>query len=356
MILTLAAIFFGVALLNVLFWPRVSRRGEPRLGALSVLIPARDEEQNLAACLNSVLEQGASIAEVLVYDDHSLDGTALIIEQYSQRDARVRLVHPLPLPAEWCGKNFACAQLASQASAHWLLFIDADARLLPRAVDRLLEEAVSRRLTFLSAWPGFDLIGFWEGALMPLLNFVVFTLFPAPLSLIRQDESLGLAHGACVLADRAAYERLGGHSSVRNEIFEDTRLAQWWRANGEPGLCLDGQDIIRVRMYASFEEIWSGFQKNFFPAFRKQISFWAFLVLHFAVFLLPFIVLDWRPIGFVIATRALLAFRFRQSWWRVFTHPVGELILLALGVSSWWACRSGRGVAWKGRQYRASRV
>ncbi len=356
MILTLAAIFFGVALLNVVFWPRVTRRGTLRPRALSVLIPARNEEQNLGACLDAVLKQDESVREVLVYDDHSSDGTARLVEQYSRRDDRVRLLRPSPLPPEWCGKNFACAQLASQAGGSWLLFLDADARLMRGAVDRLLDEASSRKLTLLSAWPGFDIASFWESTLMPLLNFVVFTLFPAPLSLIRNDKSLGLAHGACLLVDRAVYERLGGHSSVRNEIFEDTRLAQWWRANQERGLCLDGQDIVRVRMYATFGEIWLGFQKNFFPAFRNQLTFWAFLALHFVVFLLPFLLFDWRSIGFIIAIRALLAIRFRQSWWSVFTHPIGELILLALAVSSWRACQSGRGVAWKGRQYRASGI
>ena len=207
----------------------------------------------------------------------------------------------------------------------------------------------------LSCWPGFALINFSERALMPMLNFVVFTVFPALLSLIRNQPSLGLAHGACLFVHRATYERLGGHGAVRNEIFEDTRLAQWWRAQNERSLCLDGQNIVSVRMYASFPEIWLGFQKNFFPAFRTGWMFWLFLLFHFTVFLLPFLIGNWTAVGLVLLARVLLAYRFSQSWWSVLLHPFAELVLLGLGVSSWWHCRSGRGVAWKGRVYFSSR-
>jgi len=118
-------------------------------------------------------------------------------------------------------------------------------------------------------------------------------------------------------------------------------------------------------MYRSFSEIWRGFQKNFFPAFRRERSFRAFVALHFAVFLLPFLLAPalWsdataRPlvalsIAAVLATRLALALRFRHPLWSVPLHPLGECVLLALGVSSWWRCRRGRGVVWKGRRYRA---
>ncbi len=353
MIFWIAGAVCALVLVNVLVWPRFRPGSLEAAGSLSVLIPARNEEQNLALCLDSVLAQEGPLREVLVYDDHSSDATASIVEAYAARDPRLRLLHAQPLPPEWFGKNFACAQLATQASSDWLLFLDADARLFPEACQRMLREAARRRLTLLSAWPRFVTHGFWEGALMPMLNFVVFSLFPAPLSLVRGEASLGLAHGACLLANRHTYEALGGHGTVRNEIFEDTRLAQIWRQRGERALCLDGQDIVRVRMYASFPEIWSGFRKNFFLAFRHEASFWAFLLLHLAVFLLPFLVGLWGAAALVLAARVLLAIRFHQKWWSVFTHPLGEMLLIALGLTSWYACHSGRGVAWKGRRYKA---
>jgi len=360
-----ALALLGVALWNALSWPTIARGATSEPTRISILIPARNEETNLAACLDTALAQGEIVGEALVYDDHSTDHTPAIINEYAKRDARVRLIGAADLPAGWCGKTFACAQLANDARGEWLLFLDADARLAEEAAARLLAGAVRRRLTLLSCWPALELRSFWEKALMPLLNFVVFTLYPAPLALKRNDASLGLAHGACLLVHRSTYERIGGHTEVRDQLFEDVRLAQLWRERGGTGLCLDGQGIVSVRMYHSFAEIWGGFQKNFFPAFRREISFWMFMTTHLTLFLLPFILAPFLLMMnsggggalilialCVLAMRAVLAMRFKHPWWSVLLHPVGEAILLALGLSSWWRCKSGRGVEWKGRRYR----
>ncbi|MBC7931126.1 MAG: glycosyltransferase [Rubrivivax sp.] len=356
-----------VTIWNVGCWPQVAVTGKAeRAHSLSILIPARNEEANLAACLDAALMQGEVIHEVLVYDDHSSDGTPGIIKEYTRRDLRVRAVAPQELPAGWCGKTFACARLASEARGEWLLFLDADARLGANAATNIIEEAVWRKVSLLSCWPALEAGSFWEGALMPFLNLVVFTLYPAPLALKRvRDASLGLAHGSCMLARRDAYNRTGGHSAVREEIFEDVRLAQIWRERGEASLCLDGQRVVTVRMYGSFSEIWRGFQKNFYPAFRREASFWSFITLHFMVFLLPFILLPLFLAGVsaawpllvtalcALAMRTALALRFKQPLWSVLLHPLGESVLIALGLSSWWRCKTGRGVEWKGRRYRS---
>ncbi len=367
-------VLLGVALWNVAAWPQVRAEAAsvreaalpPPPGSLSILIPARDEELNLAACLDTTLgQEGAAVAEVLIYDDHSSDRTAEISRDYMRRDARVRLVAPSALPDGWSGKNFACSQLAAEARGAWLLFLDADARLHTAGAARMLAEADARKLTLLSAWPALAQQSFAEQLLMPLLNFVVFTLYPAPLALKRRDASLGLAHGACLMVEHATYLRLGGHGAVRDEIFEDVRLAQTWRAAGERSLCLDGQSVVSVRMYRTLAEIWRGFQKNFFPASRSEATSWAFIMLHLAVCWLPFWLWPFvngrasfmliAVAACVLSMRLALALRFGHALWSVLLHPFGEMILIALGLSSWWRCRSGRGVEWKGRRYRTRR-
>ncbi len=355
------AVLLGITLYNVLLWPKLTTRPMAVQQDVSVLIPARNEESNLAACLDAVLQQPAGLLEVLVYDDHSTDVTPEILTEFVGRDGRVRAVQPKPLPDGWCGKNFACAQLAGAARGSWLLFLDADARLTQGAIARMVTEAVHRNATFLSCWPRLQMVGFWERVLMPLLNFVVFTIYPAPLSLARSDASLGLAHGACLLIERATYEKLGGHAAVRGEIFEDTRLAKLWRERGERSLCLDGSGEVSVRMYGSLAEIWLGFQKNFFPAFRRETGFWGFLLLHSVMFLSPFLLAVWSPNWQTVAAafcvvlmRASLALRFRHPLWSVVLHPLAETLLLLLALSSWWRCKSGRGVVWKERTYRST--
>lgn len=352
-----------VAVCNAMAWPAVRRAASARERVVSVLIPARNEQDNLRQCLDAIQQQGRVIAEILIYNDHSTDHTQDIIDEYAARDQRIRRISALPLSPGWYGKNFACAQLAQAAAGEWILFLDADARLTEQAIARMLAEAEARELTFLSCWPGLVMNTLAERLLMPLLNFAVFSIYPAPLAVTRNDPSLGLAHGACMLFHRKSYEEFGGHAVVRNQIFEDTRLAQLWRDSGRRGLGLDGQDVVRVRMYSSFAEIWQGFQKNFFPAFERRVSYWGFLLMHAVLFLLPFLLLPVIAAGFlhsrsVIAAviivwlmRAILAWRFHHSFLSVLLHPFGEAVLILIGLISWWKCRSGRGVIWKGRQY-----
>ncbi len=369
-IILIVALVINLSLLslviwNSLRWPEPGETGKSHGRACSVLIPARNERDNIALCLETVVRQGEVGLEIIVCDDHSTDGTSLAVQHFEKMDSRVRLILAPDLPPGWCGKNFACSRLAAEAAGEWLLFVDADARLAEGAVGRMLNEAAARDVSFLSCWPGLELKGFWEKALMPMLNFVVLTLFPAPLSLKRPDASLGLAHGACILARREEYKKVGGHEAVRDELFEDTSLARIWRARGERGICLDGQRIVRVRMYDSFRGIWNGFRKNFFPSFRRVLSFWMFMLLHLICFLLPFVFFialaiqgTWLlPAGLAAASvlmmRASLALRFGHPFWSVLLHPLAECVLLTLGIVSWWSCRGGRGVEWKGRIYRS---
>ncbi len=128
-LLIASLIFLAVALLNLAAWPKLKRDYRQRVNEVSVLIPARNEEANLPACLDAVLKQGNAVKEILVYNDHSTDKTARVIDEYKKKDQRIRSVDSKPLAAGWCGKNFACDQLAKASDGDFLLFIDADARL-----------------------------------------------------------------------------------------------------------------------------------------------------------------------------------------------------------------------------------
>ncbi len=349
LLLALGCFFLAIAVANSLFFPRLTRRSEQ--AAVSILIPARNEEANLPRCLISAL--ATSAREVIVCDDHSSDATASVVRAFSAIDPRVRLIHGKALPEGWMGKPFACKQLSDASSGAWLLFLDADTHLQPDTPARMVAECMRRNLTFLSCWPKLEMHSLAERILMPTLNFVVFSIFPGPLSLFAGSPSLGLAHGACIMARRDTYFRLGGHDLVRNEIFEDTRLAQLWRKSGERGLCVDGSSAVRVRMYDGFQGIWLGFQKNFYPAFRHGISFVVFLALHAGLFLALFC-LSWKLAALVLLTRLVLAIRFSHPMLSVVAHPVTEVLLVALGIASWWRCATGRGVSWKGRVYKAT--
>ncbi|KXB98083.1 MAG: hypothetical protein AA908_01360 [Chlorobi bacterium NICIL-2] len=364
-IIALGAVALAVlAVVNALVFLRPSRSGDGDNDAsVSILIPARNEEQRINLCLAYASAQSALVKEILVYDDQSSDATAGIVEAWEKIDRRIRLIRGDTLPAGWHGKPHACYRLAENATGTWLLFIDADVRLRSGAVERLLATAAHHSCTLLSAWPAIAMKSLAETLLMPMLNFYVFTLFPSPLQLASNAPRYALAHGACLLCHRDTYWAIGGHSTVRNELFEDTALARHWRASGQRALCCDGQQICTVRMYSGAREIWRGFEKNFYPGFRRKWLFVFVMAIHVAVFTVPFIGLLVSPTlpfavaaSSVLVARGALALRFREPVWPSVMHPIAELFLIALGISSFLRWHSRRGVEWKGRRYRSSTV
>lgn len=363
-------IWFGLILMatilvavNAISWPRVPARGNigASAGSVTIAIPARNEEAHLDACLDAALAQGPVVREIRVCDDHSTDGTLAILQARAASDPRIVVQRAPALPDGWTGKTHACQRLSEHTQTEWLLFLDCDTRLLPGAVERLLAEAERRRLTFLAPWPGFPLGSPAEKIFMPLLNFAVFSLFPAALSLLDMRASLGLAHGACLLMRREEYLKVGGHAAVRQELFEDTALARAWRAAGFRGACLDGQDIARVRMYDRLGGIWTGFQKILHPAFRHEISFWLFLLFHAVLFVAPVALLGIRPraagvmLGLAVLARALQAIRFQYPIWSALLHAPAELGLVLCGLMSRLRVASGHGLSWRGRIYQGRR-
>jgi hypothetical protein len=226
----------------------------------------------------------------------------------------------------------------------------------------MLAAAKTKEITFLSCWPGIIANSFWEYIFMPMLNFVVYSIFPTPMQEKNPSPSFGLAHGACLFVDAKTYCEIGGHAAVKAELFEDTMLARTWRKNNRKGICLDGQKIVSVRMYQNLREIITGFAKIAYPAFEREISFWLFMGFHFLFMLLPFLLLPfasaspWIAVaaGSVFAARLVQCIQFRFPIWTALFHPVAEIGLMGLGLYARHKFRHGSGVSWKGRMYHST--
>src|ERR1043166_8862524 len=132
---------------------------------VSVIVPARNEEVSLGACLESLVSQVGGEKEIIVVDDNSTDQTQQIAESY----AGVRIIHPAPLPENWTGKNNAVTAGAKVARGEWLLFTDADTVHLPDSLARSLKEAKKEKVSLLSYSPEQEVRGFWENAVMPVI-------------------------------------------------------------------------------------------------------------------------------------------------------------------------------------------
>ncbi|MEM0927184.1 MAG: glycosyltransferase family 2 protein, partial [Planctomycetota bacterium] len=120
---------------------------------VSVLIPARDEETSIEACVASALASEGIAVEVVVLDDASEDRTAVIVRSIAEKDSRVKLIPGKPLPEGWNGKQHACKQLAEAATQPQLVFLDADVRLAPASLVKLAEYRALHEVALLSAFP-----------------------------------------------------------------------------------------------------------------------------------------------------------------------------------------------------------
>jgi chlorobactene glucosyltransferase len=327
------------------------------------LIPARNEEANIEKCINSIDISNTLIKEIIVLDDDSKDNTWEILKKMSSSKIKLSAVKGKKKPEGWSGKSFACYQLSKYASSDWILFIDADTELEKGGADKIIGYAQKNNYSMVSAWPKIEMKSAPEKVLMPLLNFLVFSSFPTTYSLKSKISSLGLAHGACILFNKKTYEFLGGHKLVKDSLFEDTELAKKWRLKDEMSVCINGVNIIRVRMYDSFKNIWLGFEKNSYPAFKNNFYFFIFHIFNFIFFSLPIIFIPLHILkineniylflsGLLIQLLRLgFSLKFKHPLWSSIFHLFSEIIFLLISLSSFIKYNFLGGIKWKSRKY-----
>ncbi len=337
-------------------------------GLVSVIVPARNEERQIEACVRSLLSMRYPRLEVIVVDDRSDDATASIVERIARDDDRVRLVRGEELPAGWIGKPWALEQGTRVARGAWLLFTDADTEHEPASIGAALVYARERGLDALSLLTEQTMITPAERIVLPSILWTI-AFGTGPLDDVNDPaRENALFNGQYILIARSAYDAIGGHRAVRGEIAEDLELARRFKADGRFRTALVGASgLVRTRMYRSFREIWDGFVKNFALGVRGQPLLASAALLFFALLspvqpLLLIVALAAGAWGVaaVIAAGMLLAsvgagygmrrFGFPRAgaWWL----PVGGAVLTAIFATSLVKHARG-GVTWRGRRYPA---
>ena len=388
----LALIALGCVLLPALVYlrnlslfrpPAIVPPDHPR-PAISVLIPARNEERSIGQAVRSILASEGVDIEVVVLDDHSEDNTQDIVEELAKADPRVRLESAPRLPSGWSGKQHACFTLASHARHPILTFLDADVRLAPDALARMAYFQQQSGAPLVSGFPRQETGTWLEKLVIPLINWLLMGYLPMGPMRKMNLPGLGTGCGQWFLTTAEAYRQVGGHSAVRSSFHDGIQLPRAYRKAGLMTDICDATELATCRMYHSASQVWNGLAKNAREGLAAPglIWFWTFMLLMGQV--VPFMIvalgLDLicdgaiakafyppeeidatHQQGIVLtgigAVGCLLAWfprfdaarRFQASWLGALLHPVG--ITMLVGIQWYATIRTwvGRPVGWKGR-------
>jgi glycosyl transferase family 2 len=324
---------------------------------VSVIVPARNEEACLAACLESLVGQRGVEYEVIVVDDHSTDATRAIAKRYP-----VRGIAADPLPAGWTGKCNAVWTGARAAKGKWLLFTDADTRHAPDSIAAGLHEAVEHDAGLLSYSPKQEVRSLAERALMPVI-FAELAATYRPRDVCNPESTVAAANGQYLLIRRDVYDAIGGHAAVATDILEDVELAKRVKQAGYK-LRFRQSEVVSTRMYRSFPEMWEGWTKNLALLFPHPIRLAACRFAQFLVIVACIALAIWQasrsqtqaafvPATVGVALWAAFLVRIRRAHFDPLSNVLaifGLPLFAALLMNSARAHRGGR-VNWKGRMY-----
>jgi chlorobactene glucosyltransferase len=345
---------------------------EPR--PVSVIIPARNEEENIERVVRS-LERQEHVREIIVVDDESTDGTPEILARLSDDIQLLRVIRLDSLPEGWVGKNRAAAAGAETATGEWLLFTDADTEHLPGSLGSMLARARAENADLVSLSPGQETPTWWEKAIIPYVFMKLARLFPFE-EVSDPASPCAAANGQYLLIRRSVYNETGGHAAIRGAILDDVELARRVKAAGGRLLFLPGAEWVRTRMYRTFGAMWQGWSKNLFLLYGgrlgRMVSDLAATLLMDVLLPLAFVVfavlvLAGRLAGWVLlATLTCFAGSVLRQWsygaslarlgfdprLDIF-QPIGAGLYVLLLLNSMWAYTVSGGVQWKGRKYQA---
>jgi glycosyltransferase involved in cell wall biosynthesis len=346
---------------------------QTELGAmeLTVIVPARNEEDCLAACLESLVSQSDEFFtlgrdwELLVVDDSSTDRTRSIAQSFSG----VTVLDPAKLEKGWTGKANACWTAAQRAQGQWLLFTDADTIHEPGNLRRAIHEADKHNVGVLSYSPRQLVSGIWQRALMPLVFCELALAYP-PEKVSNPELRIAAANGQFLLAKREAYRSIGGHASVKGHVLEDVELA-FLAKRRKVGLRFRyAADALSTRMYRTTGAMIEGWTKNLALLFGNCMILAAWRALDiFLLIGLPLLAWNYWTYGVRqvpwFTAGWLLALVWLRNLWRFYARvaksnfpavdcllsPLALPLFIFLLYRSWFQNKILHRVSWKGRAY-----
>ncbi|RCW73135.1 glycosyltransferase [Saliterribacillus persicus] len=331
---------------------------------ISVLIPARNEERNIQACLESVLNQSFKPQEIVVLDDQSEDKTNAIIQSLIDEGNTIRMLEGKDLQKDWKGKNFACKQLADHASGDWLLFLDADVRLKKDAIKQLLPQLKKQKAGIVSGFPKQIVKSKLEKLLVPMMMFVIYCHLPIKLVQTSKNKAFSAAHGGFIAIKKSSYHKIGGHAAIKAEMVDDMALMKRVKQYGLPATLLKIDPFVYMRMYFSSKEVWTGYQKNIFAGINHNVVLFIMLSLFYMmlyflpiitlftyIYNLEIVILSFFAIILAMLSKGIIDRAHGLPFYYGGTIALSILCLVSLGCSAIIKHYRKSGFEWKGRRY-----
>jgi len=341
---------------------------DKRIPQISVLIPARNEEENIAAAVESALASIDVDLEVIVLDDASIDRTAEIVNAIAARDARVRCISAPPLRQGWAGKAHAAHALSLHAGFDVFCFIDADVRIAPAAIARMHAFLQQTNSALVSGFPEEITMTPMEWLLLPLIQFLLLSYLPLVGLRHTRIPAFGAGCGQFLMMTRSGYEKTKGYAGVPKTMHDGIVLSKLFRSHGFHTDVADLTGLASCRMYNSGGDVWNGLMKNATEGiaapgrivpftlllFCGQILPWLLLIGEAFLPNLPGLELCFAACILSLIPRFISVGRFRQRWAGAVLHPASVALFLILQWAALLRKLRGTRVQWKGRAFDVS--
>jgi chlorobactene glucosyltransferase len=322
---------------------------------VSILIPARNEEDSILPLLESINRQDYKNYEVIIYDDNSDDQTFNICSAFTSGHLSFSIIKGGALPAGWLGKNHACHQLAKKAKGKYLLFLDADEIVNDNLINSAIHRMQLYKLGLLSLFANQTMQTIGEKTTVPLLHFLLLNLLPLRLVFLSKNTAFSVACGQFLLFDAEVYRENDWHKQVKDKVVEDAAIMQLVKLAKYNGEVLLANGMLYCRMYKSYAGALNGFSKNALAAFNYSIA--GLLVYIFLLIGGPMIIFTTLNInlvvytlGLILLSRIMISLASGQNvWYNIILHPFQMMNMVVIAFLSIQRHLT-KTVTWKGRR------
>lgn len=348
---------------------------------VSVLVAAKDEEDNIETCITTLLDQDYPDYEIIAINDRSEDQTSAILHRLEQQaHGQLRVIDIQQLRENWFGKSHAMHEGVAISRGEWFMFTDADCRQISnKTISIAMCEVLAHQTDFLSITPVLETKTIIEKILQPVCTLVLMIWFKLD-SVNDPERKVAYANGAFMLMRRNCYDAIGGHERVKTEINEDILMAQNAKKMGFKLRVVENDDLYRTRMYRNFMESWQGWSRIFFGSLRtvKRLGKSIMMILTFTIF-------PWLCLGTAIVGRTITDAEHLFYWnsmvfawlavvvikqialWRYYgivrisriwslTYVIGAAAALTILINAFFNVMGKSKIIWRGTTYRGDQV